>query len=66
MFELLFVFHFDFLLRFFTFTSDHFIGEGALLKFMKVTHGDVNNSKNKEKFEGKMLDLNNIEMNFRT
>ncbi|XP_069440067.1 mitotic checkpoint serine/threonine-protein kinase BUB1 isoform X1 [Ovis canadensis] len=29
---------------------DHFIGEGAFAQVYEVTHGDVNNSKNKEKF----------------
>ena len=45
---------------------DHFIGEGAFAQVYEVTHGDVNNSKNKEKFALKVNDLNNIEMNFRT
>uniref|UniRef100_A0A8B9YZE7 Mitotic checkpoint serine/threonine-protein kinase BUB1 n=1 Tax=Bos mutus grunniens TaxID=30521 RepID=A0A8B9YZE7_BOSMU len=29
---------------------DHFIGQGAFAQVYEVTHGDVNNSKNKEKF----------------
>ncbi|KAF4016092.1 hypothetical protein G4228_007620 [Cervus hanglu yarkandensis] len=29
---------------------DHFLGEGAFAQVYEVTHGDVNNSKNKEKF----------------
>ena len=45
---------------------DHLLGEGAFAQVYEVTHGDVNNSKNKEKFALKVNDLNNIEMNFRT
>ena len=41
---------------------DHLLGEGAFAQVYEVTHGDVNNSKNKEKF---VLYLYNIEVNFR-
>lgn len=61
-------FHFDFSLSSGSLLVyvDHFIGEGAFAQVYEVTHGDVNNSKNKEKFALKVNDLNNIEMNFRT
>ena len=63
-----FVFYFDFSLSSGSLLVyvDHFIGEGAFAQVYEVTHGDVNNSKNKEKFALKVNDLNNIEMNFRT
>ena len=44
---------------------DHLLGEGAFAQVYEVTHGDVNNSKNKEKFVFKVNNLYNIEMNFR-
>lgn len=67
MFKLLF-FHFDFSLSSGSLLVyvDHFLGEGAFAQVYEVTHGDVNNSKNKEKFALKVNDLNTIEMNFRT
>ena len=45
--------------------ADHLLGEGAFAQVYEVTHGDVNNSKNKEKFVFKVNNLYNIEMNFR-
>ena len=44
---------------------DHLLGDGAFAQVYEVTHGDVNNSKNKEKFVFKVNNLYNIEMNFR-
>ena len=44
---------------------DHLLGEGAFAQVYEVTHGDVNNSKNKEKFVFKVNNLYNIEMTFR-
>lgn len=38
---------------------------GLLPQVYEVTHGDVNNSKNKEEFVFKVNNLYNIEMNFR-
>ena len=62
-----FFFHFDFSLSSGSLLVyvDHFLGEGAFAQVYEVTHGDVNNSKNKEKFALKVNDLNTIEMNFR-
>ena len=39
---------------------DHFIGEAAFTQVYEVTHGDVNNSKNKEKFALKVQKAPNL------
>ena len=44
---------------------DQLLGEGAFAQVYEVTHGDVNNSKNKEKFVLKVNNLYNMEVNFR-
>ena len=43
---------------------DHLLGEGAFAHVYEVTHGDVNDSKKKQKFVLKVNDLYNIENEF--
>lgn len=45
---------------------DHLLGEGAFAQVYEVTHGDVNDNKNKQKFVLKVNDLYDVEMNFTT
>lgn len=49
---------------------DHLLGEGAFAQVYEVTHGDVKDTKSKQKFVLKVNDLSsalyNTEMHFRT